>query len=119
MAKVFRAALPGYNALTDTDQDHFSLYTDQDNILIKEKARGSVSLDSGETETVAHGLAYVPFVLVYGKQTTISVTNWFLCGTKDEFLVHFAVNSTNLLITKIGNGCAGQAKYYIFYDQQV
>lgn len=118
-SKVIRVSLPTYDALTDSDPDHYALYSDEDWILIKEKTRGSVELDSGETETIAHGLAYVPFVLVYGKQTTGTVTNWFLCGTKDEFLVYFEVNSTNLLIKKIDNGCNGEAKYYIFYDQQV
>lgn len=119
MSYTMRVSLPTYNALTDSDPDHYALYTDEDWVLIKEKTRGSVSLDSGETETIAHGLNYVPFVLVYGKQTTFSVTDWFLCGTKDSFLIYFEVNNTNLLIRKLDNGCAGEAKYYIFYDQQV
>ena len=39
MPQVFKIALEGYNAETDTDPNHFSLYVDQevDYVLIKEK----------------------------------------------------------------------------------
>ena len=119
MSYTMRVSLPTYNALTDTNPDHYALYADSDWVLIKEKTRGSVSLSSGQIRTIAHGLSYVPFVLVYGKQTTGTVTDWFLCGTKDKYLISFEINATNLIIKKIDNGNDGESKYYIFYDQQV
>jgi len=65
MTQVFKIALPGYNASTDTDPNHFSLYVDQlvDYVLIKEKTYSTASVNG--TTNIAHGLDYVPFCLVF------------------------------------------------------
>ena len=118
---VLRVALPGYNALTDTDPSHFSIFSDSDNVLIKEFARGSGDLASGATATIAHNLGYIPHVKVFGKQTSGTVTNWtlLLAGGSEAGLLYVEVDTTNIYITKIANGNTGSYKYYIFYDQQV
>ena len=64
MTQTIRVSLPGFNAGTDTNIDHYSVYSDSDNILIKEKTRGTVNVANGATGTVAHGLGYIPFVSV-------------------------------------------------------
>lgn len=53
MARGIKIALPGYNAFTDTDPNHFSLYVDQsvDYILIKEKTKDTVSVNGTTNRT--------------------------------------------------------------------
>lgn len=118
---TMRLSLATYDCLTDTDPDHYSLIADADNILIKELARGSGSLASGATATLAHNLGYVPFVIVMGKQTSGTVTDWFLCmaGQSESQLIECYLDTTNLYIKKVANGATGDYKYYLFYDQQV
>lgn len=67
MAKI-RVALPGYNAQNDTNLDHFSLYSDVDNVLIKRKLTGAQTISGGGYPTqltIAHDLNYIPFYMVY------------------------------------------------------
>ncbi len=67
MGQTIKVALPGYDAETDTNPDHFSLYVDNadsnDYILIKEKETDTVVVSS--TTNIAHNLAYTPFCLVF------------------------------------------------------
>src|SRR3990167_4180296 len=98
MGNVIRAAITGYNAFTETDLDRFSLYTDEDNVLIKEKARGSISLATGGNQPIAHGLSYVPFVIAFYE---ISTGVWRKLIGDDEFNgedVYLALDTTNLTI---------------------
>lgn len=121
MALKVRVSLPTYNALTDNDPRHYSLFADSDNILIKEKARGSGNLASGATATIAHNLGYVPHVKCFGKQTSGTTTNnaLLLAGQSEGLmLVECWMDDTNLYIKKIANGQTGSYQYYIFYDQQ-
>lgn len=112
MTWTMRASLPGYDALTDGTIDHYSIYADSDNILIKEKSRGSVVL-SGRG-TVSHGLGYVPLSYSYflhnGTATYCTSTNGFsqfeLYLTAADYIVR-AIPGTRTF------------KYYFFYDQQV
>ena len=50
MGNVIRVALPTYNALTDTNPDHFALYSDQDWVLIKEFTRINIEARQLNTE---------------------------------------------------------------------
>lgn len=116
--KVFKIALPGYNATTDTNPDHFSLYVDQhtDYVLIKEKTRSSISVaGSGGSQTIAHGLGYVPFVLVF--YTSASGTYRKVHGATDPALSnpYFEVDTTNLVL-KNPTANTVTMSYYIFYD---
>lgn len=65
MGQVIRVSLPGYNALTETNPDHFALYSDEDWVLIKESARGSLSATDAGSPTVYFGFDYIPTILVY------------------------------------------------------
>lgn len=113
MTQVVKIALPGYNALTDTDPDHFALYVDQlvDYVLIKEKTRDTISVTT--SETIAHNLGYVPMCLVFAE---VSSGVWRRLYSQDigSFTPHYTIDSTNL--TLLNSGGAKQFSYHIFYD---
>lgn len=113
MANAILVARPGYNALTDTDPDHFALYANQavDYILIKEKARGYATVGAGGSLSIAHGLGYVPFCLVF---VEISAGTWkkIFSTAIDGSAFSFEVSSTNLVL----KGANGFFWYHIFYD---
>lgn len=116
MLNVMRVALPGYNALTDTDPSHFSLFTDSDNILIKEKTRSSTTVNASSTVNVPHGLSYIPYVLVYVSEGAkrIFATGNSIVGSYDY---QFTVTGTNIVLRN-NTGTNRTFNYYIFYDQQ-
>ena len=124
MPKVIRVALPGYNALTDNDPRHFSLMSDQDNILIKELIRGTTTVDGGDTVSINHNLGYIPVVLVFMEAAdgTVGTSGrWFqLHGIDSNWLFGITVTTTdlNIISSYIGSDTKN-CKYYIFYDQQV
>lgn len=116
--KVFKIALPGYNAETDTDPNHFSLYVDQttDYVLAKEKTRGSATVSNNATVEVTHGLGYIPFVLCFMDNEDGSYT--WLKGLDANSVVGeagFRVDTTKLYLTNV-SGSSKTLKYYIFYD---
>ena len=103
-----RVSLPGYDAGTDTNIDHYALYADEDNVLIKEKERGTVSGNG----TVVHNLGYVPFFATYigsaGAQHWVygagAYIPWVVQATSDKIIFFGGTRSS---------------KYYLFYDQQI
>jgi len=111
MTNTMRVSLPGYNALTDTDLDHFALHADEDNVLIKEFERGSYTSTANETKTIPHNLGYIPFYLVFfeisGKWYSVG---W---GFISSPYVGSYVDTTNLTIYTQNST---NVKYYIFYD---
>lgn len=115
MSKVIRVALPTYDAMTDTDPDHFSLYTDEDWVLIKEFVRGTVSVADGDFEMVTHNFGYVPFVLVYGEN---GAGKWagVLGNPFGGYNAIFGLTTTTIGIINL-TGARRNFKYYIFYDQ--
>lgn len=67
-----RVALPGYNALTDTNPDHYALVSDEDNVLIKSLVHNRQDTmpepdsSSGYSKTtIPHNLGYIPFFMVH------------------------------------------------------
>lgn len=124
---TLRIALPGYDANKDTNLDHFALNTDEDNVLIKEKSRGSFTITgngSGVTQTIPHNLGYVPFFLVYvfDSSSVINNNEWKLlahntAGASVPSYIAYA-DTTNLYVINFLAGAAGPIsfKYYIFYD---
>jgi len=114
MANVIKIALSGYNAETDTNPDHFSLYVDQatDYILIKEKLVGTESVSS--TTNITHGLGYVPFCLVF-VETSAGVWRKLFSVALDGAGYWFEVDSTNLVLRNT-SGSAKNFSYHIFYD---
>lgn len=115
MGQTMRVSLPGYNVLTDTNLDHYALYTDEDNVLIKEKARGSFNAAAGTTTAIAHNLGYIPYVQVF---TDIGSKRYVLYGyTTTAVPDSIYLDTSNLYI--LNNGTTSiTGTYFIFYDNQ-
>lgn len=115
MATVFKVALPPYNALTDTDPNHFALYVDNsvDYILIKEKTRNTQSVNATNVQ-IAHGLAYVPLVYVY-VEVLAGVWRQIFSRALDTTGYWYTINGTNLVLNN-DTGVAKNFAWYIFYD---
>lgn len=104
MTQVIRVSLPGKD-VSSTDPNDFALFADQDNVLLKEKARGNLA--SGGS--YSHNLGYLPFYLTYGD----------IGGGKYQLATGFDAISgiprtrttANILKT-----AGGAMKYFVFYD---
>jgi len=115
MARGIKIALPGYNALTDTNPNHFSLYVDQqvDYILIKEKLTSTVSVTS--STTIAHNLGYAPFCLVFYESSSGVWRKIHGATSPASSDPYFLVDNTNLtLYNTLGSPI--EMTYHIFYD---
>jgi hypothetical protein len=119
MAYTIRVSLPGYNALTDTDLDHYALFVDSsvDYTLIKEYTRGSASISPtfSTPYPVSHNLGYVPFFLVY----VFDGTHWTLTPNFQTAVVapyYYANSDSNNLEIWNFTGSNATFKWYIFYD---
>jgi len=116
-----KVSLPEYEADTDTDINHYALWCTSDdavdNVLIKEKLRGSTTVDASSSVNIAHGLGYVPFCIVF-----VEVTSgvYIKSGGRpfDSNGFYFTVNSTNLVLHNSG-ASSKTFKYYIFYDRMI
>jgi len=117
MGQTIRIALPTYNALTDTNPDHFALYADEDWVLVKEKLHNSLMIGAGSHVHITHSLGYVPFVIVFGKT---SGEKWSLLqGDASDLTAKIEVSTTELIIYNNDGVNAHAFDYYIFHDQQV
>jgi hypothetical protein len=116
-----KVSLPEYEADTDTNLNHYALWCTSDdtvdNVLIKEKLRGSSTVNASSDVNIAHGLAYVPFCIVF-----VEVTSgvYIKSGGRpfDSNGFYFTVNSTNLVLHN-SSASAKTFKYYIFYDRMI
>ena len=115
MSNSLRVSLPGYDALTDTNPDHFSLYSDEDWILIKEKARGTGSIAFGQTAEITHSLGYIPFYLVYCEVAANQYQLSFSYNIYGGWRV--STDTTKLYINNNHSTSFTNYRYYIFYDQ--
>jgi hypothetical protein len=122
MGQTIRCSLPGYNCLTDTNLDHYSLYADVDNVLIKEFTKGSAVISDGSpTELdISHNLNYIPFYMVY-YDGLIGDGSWSIMNNRyNTFSVPDALCSTTTTDLKIenfgGHGGSINVSYDIFYD---
>lgn len=116
MAKRIRIALPGYNANTDTDPNHYALYTDADYVLIKEKTRSSISVANATTQTVTHGLGYIPLVICSHEVSTGKYQKTFGYSIESPNDPYFYVTTTQVGFVN-WSGSTKTFKYYIFYDR--
>ena len=114
-----KLSLFAYDALEDTDINHFALWADSsdasDNVLIKEKARGSISVAATDNENIAHGLDYIPFCLVFVEETAGKYVKTFGHPIDGRGL-YYEIDDTNLQLYN-DSGASKTFKYYIFYDQ--
>ena len=125
MRKI-RIPLPGYNGDTDTNPDHFSVYADQDNVLIKRFGTGSANLvdPSGSSYytplIVNHNLQYIPLFLAYANTAKSEI--WTLMNNQwnpFELPAYIAgIDVNNLNIWNDGGNTFGSLNvaYDIFYD---
>jgi hypothetical protein len=115
MAQTIRVSKPGYDALTDANIYNYSLYADSDNVLIKEKARGTGTVDLYGTATINHALNYIPFYLVY---TEVASGRYRVNNAYEALSSGWMVNVTTADLTITNNISATYTdyKYYIFYD---
>ena len=121
MGQVIRVSLPGYNALTDTDPDHFALYSDEDWVLIKEYTRGSISADSGG-EPVSYTLDYISTILIYYQDGGIwkSLTGHYFDIDTGGLLPHVIIDPVPGTFWLYGSsGTPTNFKYFICYDNQL
>ena len=117
-----RVSLPGYDALTDGTIDHYSMYADSDNILIKEKERGVGTIANNGTVVINHGLGYVPLYFIYVNTQRFNaagslVSAWALLGLPNISAEFYSYSGTGSLSFINGSGAAAPYKYFIFYDQ--
>lgn len=112
MGQTIRVSTPGNNALTDTNYDHYSLYADQDNVLIKEYARGTLSVAGTSQGTVAHNFGYIPHHMGYGS----SGSKWYWLNGPGIYNIAEIAATTANLIFKNNTLSSMTFRYYIFYD---
>jgi len=133
-----KISTPGNDALSDTDLDHFSLWVDdadtEDNILIKEFARGSASVEASFATPyeITHNLGYIPmfFVFCYYENhlglVNVPTNKWVLLpfeqisGGIQPFYVY--ADTTKIYIWNfddVPTPSSTTFKWYIFYDNQV
>lgn len=113
MGYVIRTSLAGYEADTDTDIRHYSLYSDSDNILIKEQSRGSISVSGSGTATITHSLGYPPLFFVYAEVSS-NVYEWV---NGDNIYSDYRAYATTTTLELINSNASSKTfKYYIFYD---
>ena len=119
MQQVIKIALPGYNAFTDTNPDHFSLYVNPDErvdyVLIKEKEKDTVDIANSDQADIAHNLGYVPLCLVFVESSS-GVWRKIFGYPVDTAGYWFEVTDTNLTIYN-ESGATKTFSYHIFYDE--
>lgn len=115
MGFTMRISRPGFDALTDSTIDHYSIFSDTDNILIKEKARGTIDVSYNGEGTISHGLGYTPFYLIY---SPISSTRYRINNSFDALGGGWRAYSDNdnVYIKNFYGTANTVSKYYIFYD---
>ena len=116
---TMRVSLPGYDCLTDGTIDHYSIYADTDNILIKEYARGSISVGTLATGTVAHNFGYPPMSMGFAKIISGTLNQYQWLYGNGYFNYYYSYSSTaNVYFVNAGPFQTTAYKYYIFYDNQ-
>lgn len=117
-----RASLPSHNAMTDTDLDHFSLISDVQNVLLKEKQRGVLTF-AVDTQTIPHNLGYIPDFkcYVYDNMSFYAIHGWKLVGAQNSafFLNNYTATAdeTNIYISN-NTGVSTTFVYKINFDEQ-
>ena len=114
MSNTIRVALPTYNALTDTNPDHFSLYADEDWVLIKEFARGTGTTSYGSITEITHSLGYIPFFLVYCQIAAAEYQLSFSYNIYGGWRCY--ADTAKLYINNNLGSSFTNYRYYLFYD---
>lgn len=118
MGMTMRVSLPGYDCLTDGTIDHYSIYADSDNVLIKEFSRGTINIGPtfpNNQGTITHSLGYIPLAFSFANSGGTQV---FVSGNdlSSSFPFHMNVGTSNIVLTNNKGGTI-TFSYFIFYDQ--
>lgn len=116
MGKTIRVSLPTYDAIEDTNVDHYALFADEDNVLIKEFARGVISVPHGGSAEITHNLGYIPFFAFF---VNIGGGVYQLGWLYNPDSGNNAYATTSVIHFSHTSGSDRDFLYYIFYDQQV
>lgn len=112
---TMRVSLPGYDALTDGTVDHYALYADQDNVLIKEFTRGTMAVAGGGTGTISHNLGYSPIFMGFAKLATNRFQWIYGNGFYNQSYIY--ASTANIFLVNKSSGTI-TFKYYVFYDKE-
>lgn len=119
MTKTIKVSLPGYDAQSDTNPDHYALYfvegDDKEYVLLKEKERGGGTVANSATATITHSLGYIPYAIAFFERSS---GVWRKLIGNDEFNgndIPMEVTTTTLTIEN-SSGASKDYKYYIFFD---
>lgn len=121
MSNYIRASLDGFNAITDTNKDNYSLYGDEDNVLIKELMTDSQNIpEYNQLVTIPHNLGYIPLAFVWAWLSS-SDSHWsHITNQYNPFVVPQviqAVDTQNLYIYNFGGRGSDLPVFSrIFYD---
>lgn len=114
-----RVSLPGYDCLTDGTVDHYALYADQDNVLIKEYTRGSITVGTLSTGTVSHNFSYPPMSMGFAQGISGTYTSYQWLYGNGYFNYYYSYSSTaNVYFVNAAPFQTTTYKYYLFYDNQ-
>ena len=116
MPNGIKIALPGYNAETDVDPTHFSLYVDgtTNHVLVKEKSRGSQIVNNGDTLEITHSLGYSPMAIVMVQIAGLDFEYAYGFGAFNPWSVW--ADSTKLSILN-GDSSPRTVAHILLYDQ--
>lgn len=113
---TMRVSLPRYDCITDRNIDHYALYADQDNVLIKEFSRGTTNVTGPGTTSISHNLGYPPMFMGYVKITSANFQWIYGSGFFNNYYA-YASTASLLLVNKDSSGTK-IFKHYLFYDNQ-
>ncbi len=115
---TIRISLPGFDAGTDTNLDHFALNADQDNVLIKEYTRGVGTISANGVGSIVHNFGYVPFYLAYVKSGAGTSALVGAFSNQGASAPPFDTESDTGTIY-LNSWVQGTWSYYVFYDNFV
>jgi hypothetical protein len=124
----FKISKSGYDVKTATDKN-LIVSSKYKTLTIASSGTQNVVISSGdywEDEFIAHGLGYVPAVVVYGKKSTdneyVIVPYAYAAFDIGDFFLKLLIDDTYLrLVVEHGSGAPANTtfnfKYYIFNNQ--
>lgn len=115
MAQTIRVSLPTHNSLTDNDVRNYSIFADNDNVLIKEHSRGTTQINDNVQASITHSLGYSPHCYVYGETSTDGRFQ-LVCGFNPFGKWRMDTTDSFLRIRNTTGTADREARYFIFYD---
>lgn len=106
--QTIRVSLPGIDATESSNPNDYSLFADQDNILLKQDSDHRATIATGSD--MDHNYGYIPFYLAYGDMGSgvyqLS-TGWDAVS---------GVPRARTTPTNLFNGWTGDIEVFLFFD---